>query len=328
MVKYINISNCDVAITLGVSEYLVHQITQKCKEFYEYQVLDCPVENQWLITSEPILDKTKQKTHTIIQQYEILDEPMRKFLVDEKRRILQIVEPVDEKWLSQILIRITRDALRNLAHHKMHFLHGAFVVYKNKGICILGEKRGGKTTTVLNILSSNHTSFISNDDVSIEYCSTRNEWIAYGWPRSLSVRKDSFSALKKIGIDFNMNVKLSHPYNQNNVSNECLTFYPADFSLLTNSPIEKKHRLDIVLFTSFSTENKFASIDSRLGEKRLARFIEYDINKYFGELGTFFSSQGICKTPIIGDGIRYFDIQQDFSNLKNITQLLDDTNLF
>lgn len=326
MISYISISNCGVSVTLGIPEQHVKELIQNCKEFYQYQELDCPVTNQWLITPEQLINITNPDVHQITQHYEHLDEPDRVFLVDEERKILQILQPTDEKWLAQMLIRLSRDALRNLARHKMHFLHGAFVVYKDKGICILGDKRGGKTTSVLNILSSDYTAFISNDDVSIQY--EDGCWMAYGWPRSLSVRRDSLQALKRIGINFSQEIQLSHPYNQNNVSNEYITFYPKDFSIFTNSPIKKSHKLDIVLFTSFANENKFVELDSESGVDKFNEYIEQDINQYFGELGIFFSREIVNTPPFKETKIRYFDIKQDFSGLKSITQYLDNTNLF
>lgn len=322
MVKYIRVSNCGIAITLGVSDFLVEQITQKFKEFYDYHVMDSFSNNDWLITSEKLINQSDQQIFEITQHYKHLDEPIRKFLVDKERKILQVLEPIDMKWLPQILTRLTRDALRNLAYHKMHYLHGAFVVYKDYGVCILGEKRGGKTTSILNILSSDESAFISNDDVSVAY--NDGTWEAFGWPRSISVRKDSISALEKIGMTFDWDVKLNHPYNMNNVSNEYVTFYPNDFSKFTRSPILKNHRLDVVLFTSFAEENKFLVVDEKIGEERLNKCILHDINDYFGDLGQFFLEENIGKQPIGGKGIRYFEIQQDFSNLMSISKLLDD----
>lgn len=321
MIKYIRVSNCGVSVTLGVKEVLVEQILQHCKEFYDYQEIDSYFGNEWLITSEHFLNEFDEDVCRITQCYEKLDEPKRKFLVSKARKILQVKEPTEERWLPQMLIRLTRDALRNLAYCNMYFLHGAFVVYKGHGICILGNKRCGKTTTVLNILSSDDTVFISNDDVSIAY--NGEKWEGYGWPRSLSIRKDSFTALQKIGITFDWKVELNHPYNFNNVSEEYVTFYPSDFSRFVHSPILKSFCLDAVLFTSFTNENRFVCLDKQTGEKRLKEFIEQDINDYFGELGNYFMDKNDNRFSFGGGNIKYFDLRQNFSGLVKISELLD-----
>ena len=324
MEKFIRITNCDVAIVINCPDSLVDLIIDRSKEFFKCELVRNRKQNEWMITTNHLLDMNDPNTHKIVQKYSHLDEPKRIFLINKKKLILEVLQPVDSEWLVQILIRLSRDALRNLAYDRMYYLHGAFVVYNDYGICILGKKRSGKTTSVLNILSKGiGTSFISNDDVSIAY--ENGEWIAYGWPRSLSVRKDSITALEKKGFNFNKSIELTHPYNKNGVSEECVTFYPSDFAVFTNSKISASHRLDMVIFTSFGDENKIVALEKKDGEQKLNNCILKNINDYFGELGQYFIRENTNDRPIKGD-IKYLEIQQNFENLLDLTKVVDEFN--
>lgn len=318
----IRISNCGVSVVISCSPVVAQLVMDKSQEFFICHQVKERKPDEWLITAEPVLNPAFPTVHRITQSYNHLDEPERIFLIDDKSKILQIVQPIENDWLPQMLVRLSRDALRNIAFSQMYYLHGAFIIYKDFGICILGEKRSGKTTSVMNILSFGNSDFVSNDDVSVAY--ENGEWVAYGWPRALSVRKDSVQALEKQGAKFNWDVKLTHPYNQNGVSDECYTFYPKDLVAFTGGTVRKSHRLDAVIFTSFGESNSIELLDTCIGEQKLNSCILQNINEYFGELGKYFMQPKVGEIrPISGKNIKYFELRQNFSHLSNIPELLD-----
>lgn len=282
--------------------------------------------NSWTITLSEEVDE-KDKGRKISFQIGSLDEPEREYIVYEDKKIIYIRKPLDLIWRKQLVLRIIRDCLKNiLLNNGMIYLHGAFVVYEHKGICILGDKRSGKTTSVLNLLSHQNSQFLSNDDVSIKVSEKNTK--AFGWPRSISVRKDSFDALKKAKINYKLEeMDLAHPYNnkQSKLSDEYITFYPNEFSELTNSLLTESSNLDCVIFTKFGQENSIKEIGYKDGCEKLRNYIVTDINRYFKELEDYFKNkkkENLEISDIIRKDVKFLEVSQNFNNLRSLSESL------
>ncbi|MFJ2867691.1 hypothetical protein [Kitasatospora sp. NPDC087314] len=78
------------------------------------------------------------------------------------------------------------------------FLHAAMVASPpgvgdaGRGIAVIGPKRAGKTSTVMAAMLAG-AAFVGNDDLSVSRSGAG--WTGHGWPRSVSVRSDTFTAL-------------------------------------------------------------------------------------------------------------------------------------
>lgn len=123
-------------------------------------------------------------------------EPDRVLLVSRSERHVVLDEP-DDRWRALQLLRLLRNVARWAAWEDGHvFLHGGLVVLDGAGIAFAGEKRAGKTTFLLGALTAPGGVFVSNDDVSLSV--DGNDVTGHGWPRSVTVRRDSVLALEPV----------------------------------------------------------------------------------------------------------------------------------
>ena len=311
----------------SVLVYSDKDIIEKLKKlllpYFEVSFTESRKPEEWVFATE-INDTQSLGTKDVIEfAIKNLAEPKRKYEVYPEKKVIWIREPDNSEWKIQLLNRLIRDSLRNLLSGKLCYLHGAFVIYKEKGICILGEKRSGKTTSVLNFLDSPKCKFVSNDDVAI--LRRGEELVGIGWPRAFSLRKDSLEALEKIGICYRYPHKLEHPYNRNSLKEEYLTLFPYEFEVFAKTNIAERHSIDYFLFTEFSEESLFEELDYTNGLKRLEMYVEEDINKYFKEFEKYFL-RGKVDLPHILDvkKIKFYHIQQKFTDLKNLGILFDE----
>ncbi|MFE7112651.1 hypothetical protein ACFU98_35530 [Streptomyces sp. NPDC057575] len=109
------------------------------------------------------------------------------------RRDLVIDTGAPGPLVLQYLVRYLRILLR-LAHARGDevFVHGGMVAENGRGVALIGAKRAGKTSTVMASMLAGRA-FVANDDLSM--ARTGGGWTGRGWPRTVSVREDTFTAL-------------------------------------------------------------------------------------------------------------------------------------
>lgn len=80
------------------------------------------------------------------------------------------------------------------------FLHSALLVNRRtgQGLAIAGGKRSGKTTSMLALLSSGYFDYSTNDDLTIRLSQDSLPG-AFGWPRSIAIRRDTLRLLARSG---------------------------------------------------------------------------------------------------------------------------------
>ncbi|MER5431769.1 hypothetical protein [Streptomyces sp. NPDC002588] len=125
-------------------------------------------------------------------------EPRSTLWLDRDRRELNIDPATPAGLAVHLVARYVRILLR-LAHAagaEELFLHGGLVAAGShgygRGVAVLGDKRAGKTSTVLAAMLDG-AAFVANDDLSVRHEGER--WIGRGWPRAVSVRPDTLPAL-------------------------------------------------------------------------------------------------------------------------------------
>ncbi|MFI9504912.1 hypothetical protein [Nocardia sp. NPDC052566] len=122
-------------------------------------------------------------------------EPEAVLWVDHRIRRIVVAPSTPPGFAAHLAARYLRIVLRLClaASSNEIFPHAGMVARPQRaGVVVLGPKRAGKTSTLLSAMISGAV-FVGNDDVSI--ARTGSGWIGRGWPRAISVRRDTFDAL-------------------------------------------------------------------------------------------------------------------------------------
>ncbi|MET9498297.1 hypothetical protein [Streptomyces sp. NPDC006552] len=127
-------------------------------------------------------------------------EPTATLTVDHARRRLLLDPACALDFATHLAARYARILLRlqRATRAQELFLHAGMAApapdagRADRGIAVIGPKRTGKTSTVMAAMRAG-AAFVGNDDLSV----TRSPdgWTGHGWPRSVSVRSDTFTAL-------------------------------------------------------------------------------------------------------------------------------------
>ena len=208
----------------------------------------------------------------------------RTFLYQRETKCIYIEEPNDEQLKIQTAVRLCRDIIKyQYDADNMLFLHAGMVRYKEKGICIMGEKKSGKTSSILALLSTvKSISYISNDDVSIAMKDSRI--IGIGWPRAISVRKDSLVYMKNILYCYDFANVATHPDNRIEELSKYLYLYPDELKQIFGCDIYTENCLDMILFPKFSKSFKAIELTPSEIENCIKANLANNKSKYSGEL--------------------------------------------
>ncbi|MEK5415713.1 MULTISPECIES: hypothetical protein [unclassified Paenibacillus] len=323
--------------TIKVYLYVPHSfsgmIIDILTPFYEIVLDRQPAKGFWkLILASETLEEHERDLTIINVDMSNFHEPNRKFHVNSAGRTIYFEEPQEMLWKVQIAIRLVRDITRNeYLQLDMYYFHSAMVEYLDKGICIMGGKKSGKTSTVLTLLSSGVAGFISNDDLSIRIEDGRV--IGYGWPRSIAVRNDTLEAIEtmrniRIGRE-----ELNHPNNKIPVREDSTFFYPKQLASIFKGRMKKKHKVDYVIFTQFMNEGKprITELKDAAALELLSANYEHNINKYFKEFQIFFDQPDQKELEIVLKHIvkqaKCYELHQNFNMLDESRRLIDEVIL-
>lgn len=123
-------------------------------------------------------------------------EPPATLWVDHERRRLVLDSDTAPEFAAHLAARYVRILLRlqRATQAGELFLHAGMVACAraDRGIAVIGPKRAGKTSTVMAAMLAG-AALVGNDDLSV--ARSAEGWTGYGWPRSVSVRPDTFTAL-------------------------------------------------------------------------------------------------------------------------------------
>ncbi|WP_211272307.1 hypothetical protein [Enterococcus rivorum] len=211
-------------------------------------------------------------------------EPFMTVYYSGEKKIIGLVLENSLAWQVQNVIRFIRIVIRlQQKEDETIFFHGGFIKYKNKGICFLGDKKCGKTSSILSFLRKGNVSFISNDDVSLNVKGP--EIIGFGWPRSIVVRNDT---LDKLNV--NLKIKLAHPLNEKHTA-DVTCFYPKELCQQFEVPLLSEFKVDYVVFPEFkNTEYPIIQkLDHIAGSRKLQKNIQSVPGKYIDFLLPYFS---------------------------------------
>ena len=135
------------------------------------------------------------------------DTPAARLLRDEKSasfvtigtggHAVQIVAAADHARVRVLLMRVVRElAMLESLRRGDRLVHAAAAVHRGRAILIAGQKRAGKTTTLLGLLSTGEARYLSNDRVLVDLFSAPP--MAYGLPTVAKVRADTLDYLPRL----------------------------------------------------------------------------------------------------------------------------------
>ena len=309
-------SRCGCKVYLSADKYILDALNFQLKKFFNIQYLDAIAKDEWSV----LVEKNNIKYQSLHLEYVLLKqvpEPDISVYFSGEKKLIGLLLENNCEWQIQNIIRFVRVILRMLCQERGHlFLHGGFVQYKSKGICILGAKKVGKTSTILSLLKDYKVDFISNDDVSVYY--KDGKWIGEGWPRSVVIRQDTWNKFEEV------NCKLRHPLNKNS-SDPC--FYPEQLCDIFRRQLLVRAEVNYIVFPVFSSRSLLRVLNQDEACTRIEKNFLSNPGKYNEYLLEYFTdNSGLMKREFINysKNILCIELCQNFEKLNEGTTLLID----
>lgn len=161
------------------------------------------------------------------------------------------------------LMEDTFHAIRSLLprvgeNNNYSIFHSAGLIFKGKGVMVVGESGKGKTTTFLDLLKSGGTP-LSNDRVMIN-SNFKDHLVMDTWPSFINT---SIGTINKFP-------ELHHLYDTSEIhdlhelwnSKKKIPIEPSDFKRLFNKEFTISHKIDLILFPELSPKTIKSSLES------------------------------------------------------------------
>ncbi|WP_223778320.1 hypothetical protein [Streptomyces sp. 135] len=165
--------------------------------------------------------------------------------VDGAHRSVRLTAATASAYAPVHVVRIVRTLLRlDAAEHDPSalFLHAGMVAWRGLGIALVGNKRSGKTSTVIAATAAG-AHFVSNDDLSLHEGPGGPTGV--GWPRSVSIRLDT---VEPLGLA--LPARPVHPANAHR--SEARLLMPHEIGGMFDGRVAPKAPLCAVVFPSFA----------------------------------------------------------------------------
>ncbi|QHE59804.1 hypothetical protein FHE72_01170 [Rossellomorea vietnamensis] len=316
-----------VIVTLEPSNF--EKLQNIINDYFETEAIKMPLKDTWRIFCNNTVPNTWIDFETYIDQEE--NEPKRILYINSSTKEI-CIEQLENKWKVLFTLRIVRNLSRwQLMEKGSLFLHGGLLQIHSKGVAIIGNKKAGKTSTILSTLTSSNVNFSTNDDISI--ISKNNITTAYGWPRSIGVRTDSIYKIAEFSPSYTEHLNsLKHPGNQHIETNpNMIYFHPKELAELNGKKVVENLKLDIIVFPQFlDYEDSRSPFVKELTTKeifeRLIENLQITPDNHDKYLNKHFSSVNVKKLEEelyhIASSIRGFALYQSFNDLKEGSNLL------
>ncbi|MFI6776092.1 hypothetical protein [Nocardia sp. NPDC050412] len=182
-------------------------------------------------------------------------EPQAVLWVDHETHLIIIDRSTPPSFASHFAARYLRILLRLCLAESPDelFAHAGMVARSDRsGFVVLGPKRAGKTSTLLSAVISGAV-FVGNDDVSIAWTGTG--WIGRGWPRSISVRLDTFDALGLPSANV-VAAASGHPSQGSSTTIGAMMLLPGELTELLSAPaVRASAPVAALVFPQFTDES-------------------------------------------------------------------------
>lgn len=248
----------------------------------------------------------------------------RIYFFQKKTKSIYIKEPQNMELKIQTAVRLCRDIIKHKYDcEDMFFLHAGMVCYNGKGICIVGDKKAGKTSSILAILSAGkNAAYIANDDLSI--IEEGERLIGNGWPRAISIRRDALESMQNILYTYKLSSLGTHPDNQIKGLAEYLYLYPTEIESLFSCEIKRKCIIDIIIFPHFSSTFKVIEMSSDEAYRQLELNLLKNKSKNFKNFEPEFESKE-KELSILSSlqKVRCFHVYQNIFNMDLLREWVD-----
>lgn len=307
-------------IEVSAKQHILNEVKESLFPYFE-ELPSFYSDAKWKVRE---YESTQNFSNSKIFYEKSVDSPEVKIYVDKDKKIITIKQ--EGEWLVLYLVRIVRSLFRWLYYEESAiFLHGAFISLHGIGIAILGEKRSGKTTTLLSLMSLEECKYITNDDLCV--IQDKEIYKGLGWPRSLCIRKESLTVLKDL-YNSEYVINSNHPGNINSRENKYIYVKPKELANNDLRRISAENRLNIILFTKFHDIEHPKII--KLGVSTASELLYENLQKYpetyCSFLGEYFTEPKLYKKEDmfkeILDGVDCFQLDQAFYNMKESKKII------
>ncbi|MGE6631460.1 hypothetical protein [Bacillus sp. NPDC077027] len=326
---YVSYQKNDVNVILGAETEVQEIVMSKVRPYIQYRQTDRKHESSaWTILTGSYQLQLNKEIHLKEVFYDTEMEPRCRYLYNGEKKIIMIDQPDDVRWVAQHALRLIRVLLRLMCYQSgIIYMHGGMMELNEKGIVFIGGSRAGKTSTILSLLALTDARYITNDDIGIEH---KNEaYFGTGWPRSMSIRKDSFDAIESLGSKYRLSSSL-HPYNQENKQYHFV--YPEELEKWFLRPIKTDGRVHAIVFPTFLPYEKTGATLERITQaeaaERLKQHAVINPGRHNEFLLPFFSlPEKESMVPFfekLSQRIPCYSLKQSFSSLEKGTALISE----
>ncbi|WP_445374654.1 hypothetical protein ACSLVK_00195 [Photorhabdus tasmaniensis] len=313
---------------ISLNKTLLDVISKNLIPYYEFSFQDVDISGWTICIGQQAKSDAMEASSIIVDVAKPQGEPERRYIISKSDKIILIESPVEDIWQVQHAYRLIRVLSRiHFYNEGMRFFHGGSVKYCSHGIVFMGGKRSGKTTSILTTLGNSQSAFITNDDLGIKI--SKDEVSGYGWPRAVSIRKDTLNLPHIYKYLARKQQELSHPANSVMSDPFYTFFYPREISDTFSSKLEPISKVNAVIFPGFSND----VIEAKTKRLTKAQFFEkltYNFESEFNKYSDFLSDQihhddnwsrqVIDKLVSSIDG---YEVVQDFDNMLDLSTVLD-----
>ncbi|MCY7709532.1 hypothetical protein P4T38_11515 [Bacillus safensis] len=327
--SYVSYQKNDVRVVLGADESIQNLVISKVHPYIDCSKLTERHEGDvWTILTSEYAQEIKKEIPLEEVFYETKMEPRCRYLYQGEKKVIVIDEPKDDRWAAQHALRLIRVLLRLLCYQDgLIYLHGGMMEMNQKGIALVGGSRAGKTSTILSLLSLTDARYITNDDIGVSY--TNTEYTGTGWPRSMSIRKDSFEAIEKLGTPYRLQTS-SHPFNEDDKSYHFV--YPEELEKWFAREVKTMGKIDVIVFPEFlphgQTGAELSKMTSHEAAERLNEHAVINPGRHNEFLLPFFT----LPTPeelepflnALAEKVPCYSLKQAFTSLDKGTVLIQE----
>jgi len=182
----------------------------------------------------------------------------RAFLGESTRTVILAADDREVRCL--VVRRLVKALLRRELDRSQEVVwtHAAAVAVDGAAVVLIGNKRSGKTTMALSLLATPRAGYIGNSDVSM-HLDVDGVWRAAGWPRALTIRRDTFDLLARLHPSFDPHaLAAAHP--NNDLPRDAgaieepdkLYVMPQDLPNLVGKPLVPDAQAVLLVFPEFS----------------------------------------------------------------------------
>lgn len=253
------------------------------------------------------------------------NEPDNVILYRVKTREIIIVQN-DDRWELKYCVRLIRNLIRWQMYTSNYvFLHGGMVNIDNVGVAFLGKKRSGKTSSIITALTRCNSEYISNDDLCV-FDDDNNT--ALGWPRAISIRKDTLQYLDKLKHLYTDEKYLRcHPinsYHKVNLTMDKIYLTPKKMCEYINIKMKTEGSIKVIIFPKFhKDECSVRKIDNGEALEALMANVESLPDKHSDFLIDFFQipSKEAIKRKVLNiiERARCYEVKQNMQTLNEAT---------